>query len=513
MVSTSTPANTQPVFSLRLACGLLGILLAAMMSGLNNRVAGLGLPDIRGNLGFAFDDASWLDSLYSAGELAAMPFATWFAITFSLRRFHLTMLCIVMVIALFLPGIKSLPLLMIMRTVQGLFAGTLVPLLMMSALRFLPLPIRIHGFALYAMTATFSPNVALWLTAICVDKMNDWRWIYWQVIPIGLIALPLVAWGIPKMPLMLNRLPQANWLAMVLGIPGLGLLAITMSQGVRLDWFHSPVIIVSLLLGVTFTLLFLCSEWLHPAPFIKIQLLKRRNLGLGFTIFFCLLVTMSSAVALPLNILEHLQSFRMEQLAPIGLVVGLPQLLLGSLVALLLYQQWVDARHVFIIGLLCISCACWLASQITDEWIVHQFIWPQVLQAIGQPMAVVSMLFLSTSVVQPMEGAYVSGIVNTIRAFGSLFSGAFIGQLMTFRGAFHNEMLLDNFGRWFSQPLSMISIVDNNIIAEQSAVLSIADVYLIFAIIALILIPCVYCLQHISAPKVHYVSKDTSTHK
>ncbi|PWC21123.1 MFS transporter [Brenneria nigrifluens] len=495
-------SQQQPVFNFRLACGLLGVLLAAMIAGLNNRVPGLTLVDMQGTLGFSKDGASWLTTAYSAGELAAMPFATWFAITFSLRRFHLTMLSAALFLSLIIPYVRDLNLLLVLRACQGLFSGALIPLLMMSALRFLPLSIRLHGLALYAMTATFSPNISLWLAALCVDRLEDWRWVYWHVIPLGLIAICLVAWGIPKLPTALPRLKQGNWLGMALGVPGLALIVIGIDQGVRLDWFHSPVIVASLTVGAIFIALYLISEWSHPQPFMRLQMLARRNLGLGFAIFVFLLITMSTAVTLPANVLGQLQGFRMEQSASIGLIVGLPQLVLGSAVALLLYRRWVDARYVFAIGLSCIGAACWLGSGITSEWMVEQFAGAEILQAIGQPMAVVSLLFLSTSVVQPMEGQYVAGIVNTFRAFSSVLGGAAINQMMSVRGHFHSEMLLDQAGlRLPGLPSSdsMLSTLSATV-TQQASVLAAADIYRVFGLIALLLIPAVLKLQHIPAP-------------
>ncbi|MGD7277855.1 MFS transporter, partial [Ralstonia pseudosolanacearum] len=97
------PSAPPPAFGVRLAAGLLGVLLAAILSGLNNRVPGLALADVQGALGFAQDDASWLNTAYAAGELAAMPFATWFAVTFSMRRFHLAMLAGALVLSAILP--------------------------------------------------------------------------------------------------------------------------------------------------------------------------------------------------------------------------------------------------------------------------------------------------------------------------------------------------------------------------------------------------------------------------
>jgi len=479
-----------------MAVGLLGILIAAMTAGLNNRVAGLALADVRGALGFGVDEFSWVGTAYAAGELVAMPFATWCAITFSLRRFHMTMLVAMMGFAVVIPFCQNLALMLVLRALQGFCAGSLMPVLMMAALRFLPPPIRLHGLALYAMTATFAPNVALEIASLAVDRLGDWRWVYWQVIPFGLIAWALVYWAAPRLPLALGRLREANWLGAALGIPGLALLVVVMDQGLRLDWFNAPLIRACLLMGVTLTTLFLVSEWRHPTPFMRLQMLGRRNLGLGFTIFFCLLATLSTGVGLPATALQHLQDFRMPEVAWIGLLVGLPQLVLGSLVALLLYQPWVDARATFCLGLLCIAGACGLAAGLTGEWMAGQFFWAEALHMIGQPLAIVSLLFLATSVVAPPEGAFVAGIVNTLRALGTTFGGMVIGELMKLRGDFHADTL---FGlATHAAPTSGLA----QLVAEQASVLATADIYRIFALVALALIPLVLRLQKIPAPKI-----------
>ncbi|OUY06867.1 MFS transporter [Acinetobacter populi] len=497
------------LFTPRIACGLLGILIAAMVAGLNNRVAGLVLVDMQGALGFASDDASWLNTVYSAGELAAMPFATWCAITFSMRRFHSLMLSTALCLAAIIPFIHNLNLLLTVRALQGLCSGALIPILMMAALRFLPPHIRLHGLALYALTATFSPNVALAIATWSVDHVEDWRWAYWHVIPLGLMALGLVNYGIPKMPLVLPRLKQGNWLGMCLGIPGLAFLVIAFDQGVRLDWFHSPIIQSSLLAGIVFTCLFLITEWRHPTPFMKLQLLQRRNLGLGFSVFFILLIVMSSAVVLPSNTLMHLHNFRLQQIAAIGLVVGLPQLVLGSIVALLLYQKWVDARYLFALGLMCIALACWMASFITSDWRIAEFMPAEILQMIGQPLAVVSMLFLGTSVVQPMEGPYVAGIINTLRAFGTVFGASVVGQFLSQRSKIYHEQLLDQAALHTHQStpfnINLAQLAAD--ISQQATILATADLYRFFAIIAVVLIPIVLCLQYIPAPQLQTAPK------
>src|SRR3546814_6241230 len=74
----------------------------------------------------------------------------------------------------------------------------MIPVLMMAALKFLPPHIRLHGLALYALTATFAPNLSIWLAGHWTDGLFDWRWVYWQILPLAAIAALLIGWGLPK---------------------------------------------------------------------------------------------------------------------------------------------------------------------------------------------------------------------------------------------------------------------------------------------------------------------------
>lgn len=519
MMSTTLPARPgAPIAgaapaksSLRPMGGLVGIFLAAMMAGLNNRVGALALADVRGALGFGLDDASWLSTAYTAGELIAMPFAAWFAVTLSVRRFHLWMLGTCTVLAVLLPFVEDLNLLLGLRFLQGISSGTLIPILMMAALKFLPPKIRLHGLALYAMTATFAPNLAIWLAGQWTDGIADWRWVYWQIVPGAVIAGLLVSWGLSREAIQMGRFRQANWVGMAIGIPALCLITAALDQGVRLDWFNSPLVTVALLGGFVLLFVYLLTEWYHPAPFLKLQMLGRRNLALGCTLFVLLLVLLLSGSLLPASYLAQVQGYRSMQTAPIGLIVALPQLILGSVVALFLYQKWVDARLVFASGLALIALACLAGSRLTADWIWEEFAVAQTLQAFGQPMAVVSMLFLITSVVRPEEGPYLSGTINALRAFGSLLGAAVVGQFTTVRARFHAEMLLDHAGLVSNalpnppEPSQLMGMV-----AQQSLVLSIADAYRVLGVLALLMIPLVLRLTHIPAPDLGAASATSS---
>jgi len=147
--SQPTPAAPHP-FDGRILMGVLGVFAAAMMSGLNSRIGGLSLVDVKTAFGVGSDEGSWIGSLYSAFELAAMPFATWFAVTFSFRRFHVSVVTAFSVFGLLTPLAPSFEALLALRCMQGFFGGLLIPVLMAAALRFFPLSLRLYGLALYA---------------------------------------------------------------------------------------------------------------------------------------------------------------------------------------------------------------------------------------------------------------------------------------------------------------------------------------------------------------------------
>jgi DHA2 family multidrug resistance protein len=150
---------------------------------------------------------------------------------------------------------------------------------------------------------------------------------------------------------------------------------------------------------------------------------------------------------------------------------------------------------------------------VTSEWIVHEFLIGQALQAVGQPMAVISLLFLATSVVQPMEGPVVSGIINMFRAFGTLLGDALLERVFTLREKMHANIILD-----YAAGNGMIRLEHHTTatealgdlaerISRQSFVLTIADAYLILGTLSVLLIPCVLRLQYIKPPILNNPSK------
>ena len=414
-------------FTLRLALGLVGVLIAAMTSGLNDRVSDIALADIRAAIGISYDQGSWIISGYQAAEVAAMMIAPWFAVTLSLRRFTLGVSAGFMLTGILLPLVRDPTLFITLRVLQGLFGGALPPMLMTVALRFLPPPFKLFGLAGYALTATFGPNMAASLASLWTDHVS-WMMVFWQVVPLMLIAMLLTGWGLPQDPLRPERFQQIDLFGMVTGCSGVALLILVLTQGERLDWLNSP-----LITGMLLTAL----------PLFKLQMLRRPNLAHGLLGLACVLILGLSGSALPSAYFAQVSGFRTLEFAPLALAVGLPQLLIAPLIAALLNIRWIDCRWMLTAGVGLLVTSCLLGTQITSDWARQNFRLLQILQAFGQPMIILPILMSATSVVAPPEGPFASAMFNTVRGFSSIAASTLVEVFLSHREQFHSSVLIN----------------------------------------------------------------------
>jgi DHA2 family multidrug resistance protein len=470
--------------------GLFGVLIAALTSGINDRVTDITLIDTLGVFGLGHDEGTWVSTAYAAAQVSAMLIAPWLAITFSIRRFAIAVTVAFTLLGIVIPLSPNLQTLLVLRVMQGLAGGALPPLLMTVALRFLPWNIKLYGLSAYALTATFGPNLAMPLAGLWTEQ-SDWKLVFWQIVPTGFLGAALIAYGLPQDPLRLERFKQADWLGAALGVGWISMLVIALSQGERLDWMASP-LIVAMLMGAAVCLpLFLVNEWYHPLPLFKLQLLQRRNFAYGLATLCLFVIVASAGGAIPAAYLIEIQHYRPQQVMPIALLIAVPQLLLAPLVAFVINRRWLDSRYVLAAGLGLLTVACVGASFITSEWIREDFYLLQVLHAIGQPMVVVPLLMNATGVIAPMEGPFASAMVNALRGLAAVVAGSAVENFVTWREHVHSNVLLDAVGsRWhtLAQTLPRLPMTElAERVRAQAFVLSFSDAFLALLLVIAVL--------------------------
>ncbi|MGV2291798.1 MFS transporter [Trinickia sp. YCB016] len=483
----------QPTLTLRLATGLVGMLLASLLAILNEQVTAQAMADIQGAFSIGHDDGTWLTALFEAANVTTMVFAPWFGITFTLKRFTIGAVVATMIFGFLCPLAPNLTTLDGLRVLQGIAGGCLPPMLIIVALRYLPPKVKLYGLAGYALTATFGPALGTPLAALWTEYVG-WQMAFWQIVPLGLVSCMAIQWGLPKDALKLERLAAFNWTGFLTGFPAVAMLVIGLLQGDRLDWLESPFIRVMFVGGALMLVMFLVNEWFHPHPFFKLQLLKRRNFTHGLTTLAGAVILLVGVAAIPGQFLANVHAYRPLQTAPLSLLVAAPLLITLPLTAALLNLRRVDHRWVMAIGLSLMIATCVMGSFITSEWIRDNFYWLQSLQIVAQPMVILGILMGVTTGLPPTEGPFASAMFNSLKTFSAAVATGLIEGVGTDRERLHSNMLVDQLGNHALVTSQSLDAAHGGLgelahrIHEQAVVLTSADLYLVMAGVAVALL-------------------------
>ena len=461
--------------------GLIGILLIVVGGELNDQVATVALADVRGGLRISHDPGTWFESLYISAEVLGAGISPWFLLTLSLRRWALIVAALAGISAVLIPFSPNETALYALRILEGVGGGAAYPMLLTVALRVLKPATRLYGLALYALTATFTPSLAAPLAALWTNVVG-WRFVFWEAIPVFTLAAALVWAGEPREAAQPDRFRTIDWQGILMLVVVFGPFTTMLYQGDRLDWFNSKLICVLALVSAVGIPLFLLNEWFHEVPLFKLQLLGRPNLLFGLVELFMFLIIGQSSSTLPIRFLTEVQGLRPEQIAPLTALVAAAQLVMLPLVAWVLDHERVDARVVNLLGLMLVISACVGSSFVTVDWYPEQLVLWQAVQAVGQPMVVVSLLMLSTNTItDPDDGPFASALINTPRIVAEATGAWLLDLIVRWRGALHYNRIVDQLG----QDNVRLGSRAGSLVRQQADVLTLSDAYLVFGALAL----------------------------
>src|SRR5437899_10633886 len=87
-IASPSPPIVQSRFAItpNVYIGTLGVFLGAGTATLSARLVGVGLPDLRGALGFGVDEAAWIPTAYDMAQMFMGPFSVYLGGLFGPRR-------------------------------------------------------------------------------------------------------------------------------------------------------------------------------------------------------------------------------------------------------------------------------------------------------------------------------------------------------------------------------------------------------------------------------------------
>jgi MFS transporter, DHA2 family, multidrug resistance protein len=443
----TTPASTNPYI------GILGVFLGAGLATLNARLLSVGLADLRGAMGFGFDEASWLPTALNMATMFSGVFVVFVNALLGPRRILLAAAAVFTVVSAILPFAGSYWPMLLMLVVAGLSSGTFYSLTMTFVLTTLPKRLIIFGIAAYAADIVFISNIASLLEGWYINYLS-WKWIFWTAAAATPLMILCVYFGIPRHP---SSGPAPSWRGFAYFSGSLALIYGALDQGERLYWLNSGVIVGMLAGGVFLLIATGIRRLRQPNPTLNLSFLNSRNIIiLSLSIFVFKFVHLSALILVP-GFLGNIQQYRSLQIGHTLVWVAIPMFVVVWLVAAVIIHT--TSRLTLSLGLTLASIACWICSHVDSTWAGTNFEVIELLLALGLADSYVGLV--GSIVLDGIEAgvlksaanaATFSGLMHFIRIFGGEVGVALMTRVLTVREQFHSNMLGLNvqLGNWLT---------------------------------------------------------------
>ena len=288
----TTPATSQggvlPPRELRIV--IAGLLIALLLSALDNTIVATAMPTIVGKLG-GFAKYTWVTTAYVVTSTIATLMLGKLSDLYGRRRVFLLAIILFLVGSLLCGAAQTMNQLIVFRALQGLGGGGIWGLTFAVVGDLVPPVDRGRYFGLFTGVFAIASVAGPLVGGVIVDHFS-WRWIFYVNLPIGLVAFAVVA-KVLRLPFQ-RRDPQLDLVGAVLLCGGIAALMVALEEGSLKGW-GSPWIIVLFAATLALLVAFVAQERRTPEPILPMRLFSNDILRNTMLIGFVLGVTMMTA--------------------------------------------------------------------------------------------------------------------------------------------------------------------------------------------------------------------------
>jgi MFS transporter, DHA2 family, multidrug resistance protein len=410
---------------------VIGGIIGAFMALLDISITNSSLKDIQGGLSASLDEGAWISTAYLISEIIIIPLSGWLSQVFSLKK-YIVWNAIAFVIFSMLCG----------------FAWDL-PTAMTIIMTYLPKNQQPVGLALFGLATTFAPaigpTVGGWLTITF-----SWPLIFYVNLVPGIALIYMLAKYLEPTPPQLGKLKTGDYAGIGLMATFLASLTIVLEEGSRKDWLGDDLIRWLSITSIVSLVLFLFHELRTPTPFVNLRLYGRKNFGIAsvaMAIFGC--GAYGSIFILPV-FLARVENYNALDIGKIIMWSGIPQILVLPLVPKLVRRF--DNRALASFGLTMFGISTMMNANLTHDWGIDQFLWSQIVRALGQPFIITSLTSLAYVGIEMKDVGSASGLFNMNRNLGGSVGIGLLGTLLVNRYRLHFARIADSITP-FSLPL------------------------------------------------------------
>jgi DHA2 family multidrug resistance protein len=410
------------------------------------------LPQLQGALLATQDEVSWTMTFNIVASAVATPPSGWLSARMGPRNALLACSVLFGFATMMCGAATSLEEMILWRIVQGAAGAPLVPIGQTLLLDSFPAPEMPTVQSIFGMANMVGPVLGP-MAAGYVAEEYGWRWAFWMLLPIVVIAILGILLLLPKD----RRRGRAelDWTGFLTLSVAVAAAQLVFSRGQRLDWFNSMEITIATFLAVLALYMYIAHTLTRERSFLDFRLLNDRNFMVGSAMVFVFgALSFAPLVLLP----PLLQQQAGYTDAAIGEMVAWRGVgaMLGFFVSMAV--QRIDPRVMLLAGA-CLQTATglWLASfdlnVSMQELALNTMMQGVCIGLFWAPMALVTFATLPAE-----RRATGMSLFHLLRTFGSsFFISVAIAEILRAGGANYARMteLITPYNRVLDAPSSM----------------------------------------------------------
>ncbi len=270
-----------------------GLMLAMLLASLDQTIVGTAMPRIVADLG-GMEHYAWVVTAYLVSSTVVVPIAGKLSDLYGRKALYIIGVATFLVGSALCGASQDMLQLIVFRGLQGVGAG------IMQAIGFIVIGdlfpparrARAQGIfvSVFGISSIIGPSAGGFIT----DHFT-WRWVFYVNLPLGLLALTVLALSFPSVrPVLQSRsIDYAGVGLLVLAVVPL-LLALSLG-GATLPW-TSPVELGLFVSAAFFTVLFLWNETRAAEPILPLGLFSNRVFSVAVSVIFLTGVGMFGAI-------------------------------------------------------------------------------------------------------------------------------------------------------------------------------------------------------------------------
>ncbi|WP_083180459.1 DHA2 family efflux MFS transporter permease subunit [Paenibacillus yonginensis] len=407
------------------------LMLGAFISILNQTLLNVAIPHLMTDFNVSATTVQWLSTAYMLVNGVLIPITAFLIESFGTRMLFICSMLLFGIGSIICAVSPTFSIILIGRIIQASGAGIIMPVVMNVFLTVFPPEKRGAAMGTMGIAMMFAPAIGPTLSGWIVEHYT-WRILFIMVIPLTALDILLAfAWlrNVSKL-----SSPKFDTLGTVFSTIGFGALLYGFSSAGSDGW-TSTTVVLSLIIGGLFILLFVIRELGLEKPMLEFRVFKYDIFTISTLVGATVNMVMFGGMLLLPLYLQNIRSFTPLQsgllLLPGAILMGIMSPISGRIF------DRIGARPLAVIGLMITAVTTYEFSKLTAETSYGSIMTLYTIRSFGMSLLMMSVQTEGLNQLPRHLGSHGTAMSNTVRQIAGSIGTALLVTIMTTRSTVH----------------------------------------------------------------------------